>query len=112
MGHQLTASEELALRLISEWLGEPFHNRTLEECRAIAAKIPDLEAQHAHVKNRWKELWDNGYFDNRKIYVVHPSDGHNYYTNFPRTISKETIRTALVKSRWREFIEYCREASF
>ena len=109
MGHQLTASEELALCLISEWLGQSFHNRTMPDYRTIALKMPKLDALHMHVSKRWAELWDSGYFDNRRILTIHRSDGHDPYREYPRSISRETIRTALVKSGWREFIKRCRK---
>ena len=109
MAHALTASEELALCLISEWLGETFHNRTMADYRAIALKMPKLDALHEHVSDRWQELWKNGFFERRLIYTVHQSDGHSYYSKYPRSISKETVRTALVKSGWREFIRRCKE---
>ena len=110
MANHLTASEDLALQLISEWLGESFRNRTLEDYRAIADKMYKLDALHMYVSKRWAELWDIGYFDKTLILTIHPSDGHSYYTKYPRSISRETIRTALVRSRWREFITDCREA--
>ena len=110
MTNNLTASEDLALQLISEWLKESFQNRTPEDYRAIAVKMPSLDALHTYVSQRWTELWDGGYFDNRLIFTIHPSDGHKYYEKYPRSISRETIRTALVRSRWREFIKDCRAA--
>ncbi len=54
-----TPYEKIALNLIFEWLGESRYNRSAEEYKAIAARIPSLDACHAYVTQRLMRTIEN-----------------------------------------------------
>jgi len=60
MSHSLTSKENIALNLIFEWLGESRINRTFDEYAEIASRLPKLEALHAHVNQRLREIAETG----------------------------------------------------
>ena len=94
--------EDLALVLASEWLEEPFINRTQEKYQAIAERMPSIEALHAYSKQRLPELKESGYLRGVKICQFKAGDRAFWYADYPDSISRETIRNALVVSGFRE----------
>lgn len=91
-----TSKENIALNLIFGWLGEPRINRTYDEYMDIASRLPKLEALHAYVNQRLREMVDAGYAPYEICYFKAGDRGH-WYEKFPESLSMETIRTALIK---------------
>jgi hypothetical protein len=97
MGHFLTSKEKLALDLIFEWLGESPVNRRFEEYVEIAARLPKLEALHAYINQRLREMAEAGYAPYQICYFK-VGDGYVWYEPFPTSLSITTVRNALIKS--------------
>src|SRR4051812_49639717 len=99
MSKFLTSKEEKVITLIFEWLGESRINRTYNEYMAIAARIPKLEACVAHVNQRLAEIAPKML----PFCICHFQAGDRSirWAHFPRSVSKETVRTALIKSGMR-----------
>jgi hypothetical protein len=93
----LTSKENIVINLVSEWLGESCINRTLNEYAAIAKRIPKIEAVHAYVNQRLREMAD-ARFAPYQISYFRLGDRYPWYADFPKSISVETVRTALKKS--------------
>jgi hypothetical protein len=96
MNRFLTSKENIVVNLLFEWLGEFRCNRTMREYMAIAQRVSKIEAVHAYVNQRLREIaqaklapYQICYF---KIGDIHPR-----YANFPASLSIETVRTALKK---------------
>jgi type II secretory pathway component PulM len=96
MGHSLTSEENIALRLIFEWLDawEPPINRTFE---AYAAHLPKLAALHAYVNQRLQEMAKAGDAP-YEICSFKAGDKYWRYKQYPTSVSITTVRNALVKS--------------
>jgi hypothetical protein len=94
--------------LIFEWLGESRFNRRWEEYAQIAARVPKLEALHAYINQRLREIAESGqppyeicYFRPGDICYFRPGDKYRdkyRYAEFPASLSKTTIRKALINS--------------
>jgi hypothetical protein len=94
----MTSKENLALNLIYDWLGiTPKPVRSFEEWEEIAGRIPKLEALHAYIDDRLR-AWDQGEIAKYEICYFKAGDRYPHYEDFPTSISKSTIRSALVKS--------------
>ena len=91
-----TSKENLALNLLFEWCGESRINRTDDEYRKIASRLSKLEACHAYVNQRLREMADAGIAPYQICYFK-AGDRYLWYENFPASLSMETVRTALVK---------------
>ena len=96
-----TSKENIALNLISERLGESFINRTPEEYAAIKAKLPPIKVLHGWVNDALKKYaaagvapYDISYFK--------AGDQHIWYEPFPKSLSIEIVRSALVKAGFRK----------
>ncbi|MGD9920369.1 MAG: hypothetical protein AB7V13_02835 [Pseudorhodoplanes sp.] len=97
--HQFpTSYENIALNLIFEWLGESRYNRSSEEYGTIAARIPSLDACHAYVNQRLQEFKLNGTRPFDGICRFKAGDKIVRFEEFPESMSRETVRTALVVS--------------
>jgi hypothetical protein len=96
-----TAEQDLALNLIFEWLGEIRINRTTEEYMNIASRLPPLKVLHGIVEQRLRELHASGE-PLHEICDFRKGDRSHWYRPFPKRISLETIRTALIVSGMRE----------
>jgi hypothetical protein len=96
-----TPAESIALNLIFEWLKETRFNRSLDEYIAIARRLPKLEALHAYVNQRLRQLAEDGYAP-YEICTFKNGDQYWQYKPFPTSLSKETVRTALVHSGMRQ----------
>jgi hypothetical protein len=92
-----TSKENIALGLIFAWLGESRLNRTYTEYVDIASRLPKLEALHAYVNERLREMADRGQ-SSYQICYFKAGDKYIWYEDFPTLLSRETIRTALIKS--------------
>lgn len=92
----LTSKENIAVNLIYAWLGESRSNRTYAEYMEIASRFPKLAACHAHVNQRLREIAEGG-FAPYKICYFKTGDLYPWYEDFPRSLSMETVRTALLK---------------
>lgn len=85
-----------AIKLLFEWLGESPANRTVTEYIAIARRVPKLVAIHAYVNQRLAEIADA----NQAPYCISyfkPGDAVPWIADFPRSLSIETVRTAIKK---------------
>jgi hypothetical protein len=91
-----TSKENIALALIFHWLGEERCNRTYDEYRRIAKRLPKLEALHAYVNQKLGEFERAGYAPYQICYF-RSKDRHIRYEDFPTSLSRETVRSALVK---------------
>jgi hypothetical protein len=92
-----TSKEQIALDLIMEWLGESRFNRSLDEYLSIARRLPKLEALHAYVNQRLAEI-AKAEVAPFEICYCKSGDRYPWYEPFPTSLSKETVRSALVKS--------------
>ena len=97
----LTSQENLALNLIFGCLGESRFNRTPEEYEAIISKLPPLKVLHADINDRLKD-WAEAGFAPYEICYFRAGDEHIWYESFPKSLSIETCRSALVKSGMRK----------
>jgi hypothetical protein len=92
----LTSKENIVINLLFEWLGEKRCNRTLPDYKAIAARVPKLDAVFSYVSQRLGEMaiaGDSPY----AICYFKLGDQNVWFANFPAKISRETVRTALKK---------------
>jgi hypothetical protein len=98
---RLTTKEEIALTLISYGLGESFVNRTPEEYEAIKAQLPPIKVLHGWVIDglSWIAASGRAPFE---ICYFKAGDRGAWYEPFPKTLSIEVVRSALVKSGFRD----------
>ena len=91
-----TSAENIALDLIFHSMGEVRYNRTPDEYTAIIAKMPPIKELHARINERLQEIEDEA---TAPYLICHfkAGDGYIRYEEFPRSVSIETIRSALVK---------------
>jgi hypothetical protein len=97
----LTSKESIALNLVFGWLDESRFNRSMEEYIAIARRLPKLDALHSYVNQRLKQFAKMGYAP-YEICTFKKGDRYYRYEKFPTSLSKETVRKALVKSGMRQ----------
>ena len=92
----LTSKENIVVDLIYDWLGESRINRTYEDYMEIASRFPKVEACHAYVNQRLREMADAG---NAPFEICYFKAGDRYiwYKDFPTSLSRETVRCALLK---------------
>jgi hypothetical protein len=93
----LTSKENIALDLAFEWLGESRVNRTMEEYREIASRIPNLTELRKLVNKRLRQIAKKGEAPYEICYFKGGDYGH-WYEKFPTSLSLETVRKAWVKS--------------
>ena len=96
MSQFLTSKENIALNFIFAWLDESRYNRTYDEYMKIAARLPKDAALHAYVNQRLKDWADYG-FSPYQICYRKNGDRYHWYVDFPKSLSIETVRTALIK---------------
>jgi hypothetical protein len=89
-----TSKENIALNLLFEWCGESRINRTYDEYMKIAAELSKLEACHAHVNQRLREMADAGIAPYQICYFK-AGDRYPWYEDFPTSLSMETVRKAM-----------------
>jgi hypothetical protein len=100
MSKHLTTKEDIALNLISEALGESFINRTPAEYEAIKAKLPPIKVLGGWVNSALGTIAAGGDppYD---ICYFKAGDRHIWYEPFPKKLSDEIVRSALVKAGFR-----------
>ena len=92
-----TPKENIVLDMLFEWLGESRCNRTMDEYIAIASRVPKTAAVHAYVNERLCKMGEIG-FAPYQICYFKAKDRHPWYASFPKSLSIETVRSALKKS--------------
>jgi hypothetical protein len=92
----LTSKENIVANLIYQWLGESRDNRTDDEYMEIASRFPTIEACHAYVNQRLRKMAEAG-FAPYQICYFKAGDRYPWYEDFPTSLSRETVRTALLK---------------
>jgi hypothetical protein len=97
MNQFLTSKERIALNIIFARLGESLFNRTTQEYRNIALRLPKLEAMHARVNEVLRRMADAKIVP-YEICYFRPGDRAISYVPFPTSLSRETVRRALHKS--------------
>jgi hypothetical protein len=93
----LTSKENIVLDLAFEWLGESRINRTVEEYREIASRIPKLTELRKIVNKRLRQIAKAGEAPYEICYFKGGDYGH-WFENFPTSLSLETVRKAWLKS--------------
>ena len=96
-----TSKENLALNLIFDHRGQSRFNRTAEEYAAIISELPPIKVLHGWVNDALEECaaagvapYDISYFK--------AGDQHIWYEGFPKSLSIEIVRSALVKAGFRK----------
>jgi hypothetical protein len=92
----LTSKENIAVNLIYGWLGESRTNRTYDEYVEIASRFPKLTACHAYVNQRLQRMAEAGLAPYGICYFK-AGDRYPWYEDFPTSLSREIVRTALLK---------------
>jgi hypothetical protein len=90
-----TPIQNIALDLVFEVMGEERVNRTSQEYRAIAARLPALKRLEFLINTRLRQLHKS---DRDRLYeICRFGAGHKRYAYepFPKKISYETLRAAL-----------------
>ena len=92
----LTSKENIVVNLIYEWLGESRINRTFDKYMEIASRFPKVEACYEYVNQRLREMADAG---NAPFEICYFKVGDQYvwFEDFPTSLSRETVRRALLK---------------
>lgn len=98
---ELTHGESIALSLVFDALGEGQINRSAYEYAKIAQSLPALKILHHLVNETLGERLRSPQYANREICRFKAGDKVVEYEPYPRHISPETIRMALVWSGMR-----------
>jgi hypothetical protein len=94
----LTSKENIVVNLIYEWLGESRFNRTYDEYMEIASRFPKVEACHVYVNQRLREIANAGNIPVKGVICYFKAgDRYPWYADFPTSLSRETVRAALLK---------------
>lgn len=96
-----TSKENIALNLISAWLGESFVGRTPAEYEAIMAKLPPVKVLGGVVNAALARIAATGAAPYDICYFK-AGDRHIWYEPFPERLSDEIVRSALVKAGFRK----------
>ena len=103
---QPTAIQNIALSLIFAVMGECRYNRTFDEYMAIAARLPPLKQLTYLVNRLLQQLHKCN--DECKGFILpelcrfKAGDQRIVYEPYPKSISRETVRAALVAAGMRE----------
>lgn len=92
-----TSKENIALNFIFEFMNEPRCNRTSDEYVKIAARLPCIESLHAYVSEQLRKIAASG-VPAYEICRFRAGDQGYRYEPFPKSLSRETIRSALIVS--------------
>jgi hypothetical protein len=101
LGH-LTHVETIAISLVFDVMGEEQINRSADEYANIAEALPPLKVLHHFVNEELRKRLRSPEYANRKICRFKAGDRIIKFEPYPRTISIETIRSALNSSGMRE----------
>lgn len=93
-----TSNEDLALDFIFECVGESRFNRTAAEYAAIISRLPPIKVLHGYINDRLKEYAEAPPY---RICYFQAGDRHAWFADFPKSLSIEIVRNALVKSGMR-----------
>jgi hypothetical protein len=120
-----TPIQDIALNLTFAVMGEKRINRTYDEYMAIAARLPPLKVLTSGINRMLQELhWRNDDCNGvllPELCRFKAGDQRIIYEPYPKTISHETVRTALEvagmrEPRWRkatgERVERRKKTSF
>jgi len=91
-----TSEENIAINLIFAAIGESRYFRTREEYTRIAVGLPQLKELHGLVNDQLRAYAEAGYAP-YEICYFRKGDRYIWYKEFPKSISMETVRTALRK---------------
>jgi hypothetical protein len=92
----LTSKENIVINLLFEWLNESRYNRSLKDYIVIALRVPKTLAVHAYVNQRLSEMAKAGHAPYQICYFK-PHDRYPWFEDFPKSLSIETVRSALNK---------------
>lgn len=98
----LTHVEDIALSLVFEVVGEERINRTAFDCLGIAVMLPGLDELHHMVNQQLRQRLCSSAYSVRQICRFKADDRAIVYESYPKSISRETIRSALVFSGMRQ----------
>lgn len=101
LGH-LTHIENIALDLVFEAVNEERINRTAFDYLGIAVMLPPLDDLHHMVNQQLRQRICSSSYSVREICRFKAGDRVIKYEPYPRSISRETIRSALVLSGMRQ----------
>jgi hypothetical protein len=93
-----TATQDIALSLVFEVMDENQINRTWDEYEAIAKRLPPLKTLHFRVNEKLRQRLDglaSRGLKRPQICIFKAGHKRIVFEDYPRTISIETIRTAL-----------------
>jgi hypothetical protein len=93
--------EDIALGLSFECIQESRYNRTMEEYAAIAKKLPPIKVLHGYINDRLKKLHETGSAPIGLCYF-RAGDRRAWIKPYPKSLSIEVVRSALVKSGMRK----------
>jgi hypothetical protein len=96
-----TTKEEIALDLIFAHMGGSRFNRTAEEYAAITSKLPPIKVLHGFINDLLKKGAEAGLAPYRLCYF-RAGDRRAWLEDFPKSLSIETVRSALLKAGMRE----------
>jgi hypothetical protein len=96
-----TSKENIVLNLVSDWLGESFIGRTPAEYEAIKAKLPPIKVLEGWVNSALAQIAADGDAPYDICYFK-AGDKHIWYEPFPKRLSIEVVRSALVKAGFRK----------
>ena len=97
----LTMQEDIALGLSFECVGESRYNRTMTEYAVIAQKLPRIKVLHDRINARLKKLHETGSAPLGLCYFQ-AGDRRAWIKPYPKSLSIEVVRSALVKSGMRK----------
>jgi hypothetical protein len=100
MSKYLTSKEHIALILASEVLKDSFVNRTTAEYEAIKDRLPPLKVLAGDINLLLAGIHAAG-ASPYEICYFKAGDKHIWYEPFPKRLSIEVIRSALVKAGFR-----------
>src|ERR1051326_1187446 len=92
---ELTQVENIALSLVFDALGEQQINRSAYEYAKIAQSLPPLKVLHHLVNKKLRQRLRSPTYANREICRFNVGDLIVRFEPYPRSISIETVRSAL-----------------
>jgi hypothetical protein len=99
---ELTDIENIALSLVFDAVGEQQINRSAHEYAKIAQSLPPLKVLHHLVNEELRERLRSPHYANCEICRFKAGDRIIRFEPYPRSISIETLRSALNWSAMRQ----------
>ena len=98
-----TSTQQFAMSLLFKALGECPINRTPEEYEEIKSRIPKrLKVVHHLINERLREFAQSDEFVSWERCDFKAHDQIIHFEPYPKSISMETVRQALIIFGWRE----------